>query len=59
MQTSIENKITWRIDIEYTYVVLCKFCIRKIFDPDKTPNQTFYKGKCPYCKKDAKKGKVK
>lgn len=45
-----ENFLAWRIALEEKYVVLCKFCFRKIVDPGKhNEKQVFYRYKCPYC----------
>ena len=57
--SSPEEKIFWRVELEYKYVVLCKFCYKKTFDPEKSPNQTYLKGKCFYCHQENKKGKGK
>jgi len=35
--------------IEFHYAVLCRFCNKKVLDPDKKKNQTHLKGKCPSC----------
>lgn len=45
-----EEKITWRIKLEEEYVLICKNCHRKVFDPCKSNiNQIFTKSKCPHC----------
>lgn len=47
---SEENQINWRIQLESQYAVICKFCSRKVMDPDKNNgNQIFTKSKCPHC----------
>ena len=52
---SAADKLLWRIALEEKYVVLCKHCCKKIFDPNKTTNQVYYKDKCPYCTLPGKK----
>lgn len=44
------ESIAWRKDFELQYVLLCKFCLRKIVDSDKTSvNQIYTKLPCPHC----------
>jgi len=44
------NHIDWRIQLELDYALICKFCSRKVIDPDKrNKNQIFTKNKCPHC----------
>lgn len=45
-----QNHINWRIQLETQYAVICKFCSRKVIDPDKNnSHQIFTKSKCPHC----------
>lgn len=42
--------INWREKIENQYALICKFCSRKVIDPDKrNANQVYTKSKCPHC----------
>jgi hypothetical protein len=49
------DKLIWRMQLEEDYVVLCRHCYRKIFEPKKTQNQLYYKDKCPHCGNIGKK----
>lgn len=54
-----EEFIAWRTKLEYEYVLICKFCNRKVIDPDKTSQQIFTKAKCPHCSKCKEQHKQK
>lgn len=49
------DKLKWRIKLEEDYVVLCRFCFKKHFEPNKTKNQIYLKDKCFHCGKNANK----
>jgi hypothetical protein len=55
---SNNNQKSWREQIEEAYVLMCKFCHRKVMDPDKNNNQQiFTKAKCPHCSMSKDEGK--
>lgn len=58
---TIEPILEWRTNLELEYVLMCKFCNRKVIDPNKTSQQIFTKAKCPHCNqsKDQQKFKQK
>lgn len=59
----MEPYVAWRIKLELEHAVICKLCLRKVIDPNKSSiNQIFLNGKCPSCghsRKEAKRGKFK
>jgi hypothetical protein len=54
-----EELLAWRTNLEFEYVLICKFCSRKVIDPDKTSQQIFTKSKCPHCNQSKDQQKVK
>ncbi len=57
--SAIETPLEWRTKLELEYVLMCKFCSRKVIDPDKTSQQLFTKAKCPHCNQSKDQHKVK
>lgn len=50
MEKNKQDYVNWRVQLEYKYALICKFCLRKVMDPDKgNINQIFTKSKCPNC----------
>jgi phage FluMu protein Com len=41
--------MSWRSRLEDKYTVICRKCKKELIDTSKTPNQKYYKGKCPHC----------
>ncbi len=56
---TIESLTEWRTNLELEYVLICKFCSRKVIDPAKTSQQIFTKAKCPHCNQSKDQHKVK
>lgn len=44
------SKLEWRLAVEQQLALICKYCLKKVIDPDKrTYKQVFTKSKCPHC----------
>lgn len=44
--------------VNHNYALLCRYCNKRVLDPDKKPNQQYINTKCFECGKDPEEEKM-